>query len=104
MVYLWPLVTLSLDLIKFDDVVGAILSEEMRRKSSGETSGNSLSAESRGRRMERGKSSGYHSKLRKGIYKSRSGIVCWNCGKKGHLKKYCRSRKGKEGHTTRKQS
>ena len=42
--------------LKFDDVVGAILSEEMRQKSSGETLGNALSAESRGRKMERGKS------------------------------------------------
>ena len=83
--------------LKFDDVVGAILSEEMRQKSSGETSGNALSAESRGRRMERGKSSGYRNKSRKGRSKSRSGIVCWKCGKKGHLKKDCRSRKGKEG-------
>eukprot|EP00253_Pinus_taeda_P007075 PITA_07075 len=83
--------------LKFDDVVGAILSEEMRRKNSGETSSNSLSAESRGRKMERGKSLGYHSKSRKGKSKSRSRIVCWKCGKKGHLKKDCRSRKGKEG-------
>ena len=84
--------------LKFDDVVGAILSEEMRQKSSGETSGNALSAESRGRRMERGKSSGYRSKSRKGRSKSRLGIVCWKCGKKGHLKN-CRSRNGKEGDT-----
>jgi hypothetical protein len=28
--------------LKFDDVVGVILSEEMRRKSTGETSGNAL--------------------------------------------------------------
>ena len=62
--------------LKFDDVVGAILSEEMRRKSSGETSGNALSAESRGRKMERGKSSRYRSKSRKGRSKSRSGIMC----------------------------
>ena len=47
--------------------------------------------------MERGKSSGYRSKSRKGRSKSRSGIVCWKCGKKGHLKKDCRSQKGKEG-------
>lgn len=43
--------------LKFDDVVGAILSKEMRWKSSGEISRNALSAESRGRKMERGKSS-----------------------------------------------
>ena len=60
--------------LNFDDVVGAIISEEMRRKSFGETY--ALSAESRGRRMERGNSSGYRSKSRKGKSKSRSGIVC----------------------------
>eukprot|EP00253_Pinus_taeda_P016647 PITA_16647 len=68
--------------LKFDDVVGAILSEEMQRKSFGETSGNALIGETRGRKMERGKSPKYHSKLRKGRSKSRSGIVCWKCGKK----------------------
>eukprot|EP00253_Pinus_taeda_P025835 PITA_25835 len=83
--------------LKFDDVVGAILSKKMRQKSSGETSGNALSAESRGRKMERGKSSGYRSKSRKDISKSRSGIMCWKCRKKGHVKKDCRSQKGKEG-------
>ena len=61
--------------LKYDDVVGAILSEEMRRKSSGETSSNSLSVETRGRKMERGKSSKYHNKSRKGISNSRLGIV-----------------------------
>jgi len=83
--------------LKFDDVVGAIVSEEMGQKSSGETSGNALTAETRERKMERGKSPGYYSKSRKGRSKSRSGIVCWKCGKKGHLKKDCKSRKGKEG-------
>jgi len=83
--------------LKFDDVVGAILSEEMRRKSSGETSGNALTAETRGRKMERGKILEYRSRSRKGRSKSRSGIVCWKCGKKGHLKKDCKSQKGKEG-------
>ena len=39
--------------LKFDDVVSAILSEEMRWKSSGETSGNALTTETRGRKMER---------------------------------------------------
>eukprot|EP00253_Pinus_taeda_P009734 PITA_09734 len=57
--------------LKFDDIVGAILSEEMQRKSFGETLGSALSAESRGRKMERGKSSGYRSKSRKGRSKSR---------------------------------
>eukprot|EP00253_Pinus_taeda_P020118 PITA_20118 len=83
--------------LKFDDVVGAILSEEMRWKSFGETSGNALTAETMGRKMERGKSLGYRSKSRKGRSKCRSGIVCWKCRKKGQLKKCCKSQKGKEG-------
>ena len=41
--------------LKFDDVVGVILSEEMRRKTTGETSGNVLNMENRGRKKDRGK-------------------------------------------------
>jgi hypothetical protein len=41
--------------LKFDDVVGVILSEEMRRKSTGDTSGNALNMENRGRQKDRGK-------------------------------------------------
>jgi hypothetical protein len=43
--------------LKFDDVIGVILSEEMRQKRTGETSGNALTMESRGRQKERGKES-----------------------------------------------
>jgi hypothetical protein len=46
--------------LKFDDVVGVILSEEMRWKSTGETSGNALNMENRGRQKDRGKGSGNH--------------------------------------------
>ena len=63
--------------LNFDDVVSAILSEEMRQKNFGETSDNALTTETRKRKMKRGKSLGYHSKSRKSRSKSRSGIVCW---------------------------
>jgi hypothetical protein len=80
--------------LKFDDVVGVILSEEMRWKSTGETSGNALNMENRGRQKDRGKGPGNRGNSRKGISKSRIGkIECWNCGKKGHLKKYYRAPK-----------
>ena len=42
--------------LKFDYVIDAVLSEEMRCKSSGETSGNALTVETRGRKMDEGKS------------------------------------------------
>ena len=64
----------SSNTLKFDDV-GVIISEEMRRKIIGETSGNALTMESRGRQRERGRSRGNHIKYRKGIYKSSLGNI-----------------------------
>ena len=78
----------SSNTLKFDDVVGVILSEEMQRKSTSESSGNALTMESRGRQKERGRSPGNHGKSKNGRSKSRFGkIECWNYGKKGHMKK-----------------
>lgn len=87
----------SFSTLNVDDVVGSMLSEEMQRKTSHETSGNSLTAESRGRKMEGGRSLGNHIKSRKGIPKSRSTIVFQKCQNKLHLKKDCKYQKGKEG-------
>jgi hypothetical protein len=79
---------------KFDDVVGVILSEEMQQKITSETLGNALNMENRGRQKDRGKGSGNRRNSRKGRSKSIfRKIECWNCGKKGHLKKYCRATK-----------
>jgi len=75
-------------LLKFDGVVGVILSEEMRWKSTGETSSNDLTMENKGRQRERGNSLGNRGKSRKGKSKSRLGkIECWNRGKKEQVKK-----------------
>ena len=60
--------------LKFDDV-GVILSEEMRWKSTGETSGNALNMENRGRQKDRGKGSGNRGNSRKGKSKSRIGKI-----------------------------
>jgi hypothetical protein len=60
---------------KFDDVVGVILSEEMRRKKTGETSGNALNMENRGRQKDRGKGFGNRGNSRKGRSKSRLGKI-----------------------------
>ena len=61
--------------LKFDDIVGVILSEEMRRKSTGETSRNVLNMENRGRQKDRGKGLGNHENYRKGRTKSRLGKI-----------------------------
>jgi hypothetical protein len=57
--------------LKFYDVVGVILSEEMQWKSTGETLGNALNMENKGRQKDRGKGSGNHGNYRKGRSKSR---------------------------------
>jgi hypothetical protein len=76
--------------LKFDDVVGVILSEEMRRKIMGETSCNVLNMKNMRRQKDRGKGSRNYENSRKGRFKYRMGkIHCWNFGKKGHLKKDC---------------
>jgi hypothetical protein len=46
--------------------VSVILREEMRRKSTSETSRNALTVENRGRQKDRGKGSGNHGNSRKG--------------------------------------
>ena len=52
--------------------------------------------ERRGRQKERGNIPDNRSKSGKGRSKSRfRKIECWNCGKKGHLKKDCRAPKKK---------
>ena len=62
--------------LKFDGVIGVVLSEEMRQKSTGQTSRNALTAEARGRQRERGKSPGNRWKSRKGRSKSRARVEC----------------------------
>ena len=82
--------------LKFDDVVGVILNEEMQRKRTCETSCNALTMESREKKSERGRNPSNHCKYTKDISKSILGkIECWKCGKRGLLKKDCRAPKMK---------
>uniref|UniRef100_A0A803MU96 CCHC-type domain-containing protein n=1 Tax=Chenopodium quinoa TaxID=63459 RepID=A0A803MU96_CHEQI len=95
--------------LKFDDVRDLVLSEEIRRRESGESSSSSvLHTESRGRnlirRNERGRSN-YRGQSRDRRSKSRNPnnfqnsktVECWNCGKIGHYKNQCKGTpKGKE--------
>ena len=52
--------------LKCDDGVGVILRKEMKKKIIGETSGNALTMDRRGRQTNRGRIPCNHSKSRKG--------------------------------------
>ena len=69
--------------LKFDDVVGFILSEEMRWKNIGETLGDVLNMENRVIQKDIRKGLRKYENSRKGRSKSRlEKIDFWNCGKK----------------------
>ncbi|KOM52532.1 hypothetical protein LR48_Vigan09g119100 [Vigna angularis] len=88
--------------LKFDDVRDLVLSEEIRRRESGEPSTSSvLHTESRGRSSTRGtgrgKSKERQSKSRNHQSSNKSKTIeCWNCGKTGHYKNQCRSASKKQ--------
>lgn len=90
--------------LKFEDVVGVILKEEMRRKNFSEssTSGNALTVETRGRQKNRGSRGKSKDRARS---KSKSKIVCWHYGKSRHAKKdYCELWDKKKQHEENKEA
>ncbi|KAH9668961.1 Integrase catalytic domain-containing protein [Citrus sinensis] len=86
----------------FDDVAASVLNEESRRKNKENRQASSQQAEAlsvtRGRSTERGPSGSQNHGRSKS--RSKKNVKCYNCGKKGHVKKECwsnqKKREGKE--------
>ncbi|KAH9679836.1 hypothetical protein KPL71_026295 [Citrus sinensis] len=84
----------------FDDVAASVLNKESRRKNKENRQASSQQAEAlsvtRGRSTERGPSGSQNHGRSKS--RSKKNVKCFNCGKKGHVKKECWSnQKRKEG-------
>ncbi|KAL4271938.1 hypothetical protein GQ457_13G028490 [Hibiscus cannabinus] len=79
------------DHLVFDDIAAVVLEEENRRKNKEDRQGSLQQAEAltvmRGRSTERGQSSSHNHGRSKS--RSKKNLKCYNCGKKGHLKKDC---------------
>ena len=65
----------------------------MRRKGAGESSTTALSVENRGRQREKGKFQRRDKSKKRSKSRSTKQVECWNCGKKGHMRKDCRLKK-----------
>ena len=84
--------------LNFDDIVSALLSEEMRRRNMEGQNGDALSVRGRSQNRNKNKVSSGRSKSR-GRSKSPGNFVkvCWKCGKEGNYKKDCRSKAPEKG-------
>ena len=78
--------------LKMDDIRDLILSEDIRRKESGESSGSALSTHNKGKSQQKDKNQirGRSKSKGKGQKKDRKVIVCWNCDKIGHFSSQCK--------------
>ena len=85
--------------LKFNNVVGVLLNEEARRKSSGWLRHrDALSVDRRWRSRNRDKKKNGRSKSKSGRGTSKSrGAGCWRCGEIGHIPKECKQKMDGEG-------
>jgi hypothetical protein len=89
------------DTIEYDTFVGALLSEEVWRKSNLETS-TSEAMVARGRSKERGENSRGTSRSKSKGKKGKQ--KCWYCNKSGHLKKDCWKRQASKEDSTKEEN
>lgn len=93
--------------LKLSDIRDLILSEDVRKRDSGEFSSHvpnsALNTEGRGRTTQKGQNGRGRSKSRgKGQPKFRSDIICWNCDKRGHFTNQCKAPKKNKTHKNKK--
>ena len=82
--------------VKFDEICDVVLSESIRKREVGDSSGSALSVDRRG--ISKTKVQNQHGRSKsknRGISLNRSNVTCWNCGEKGHFRTNCTKTKKK---------
>lgn len=85
----WETLVVSLSnspTLTYDGVRGSILNEEIRRKSSGESSSSAYNARGRSQKRDIGSRTQSRSKSKT----KDKDVICYQCGRKGHKKPNCR--------------
>eukprot|EP00253_Pinus_taeda_P005913 PITA_05913 len=85
--------------LQFDEIVTALLTEEMRLKNMDNQNGDALSIRGRSQNRNKNKSLSGRSKSR-GRSKppgKPTKVVCWKCGKGGHFRRECKSKAPDKG-------
>ena len=93
--------------LKLSDIRDLILSEDVRKRDSGDSSSHvsnsALNTEGRGRTTQKGQNGRGRSKSRgKGQRKFQSDVTCWNCDKRGHFSNQCKAPKKNKSHKNKK--
>eukprot|EP00253_Pinus_taeda_P034923 PITA_34923 len=79
--------------LQFDEILSALLKEEMRRKNMDNQNGDTLFVRGQTQNINKNKSSSGRSKSPRKPTK----VVCWKCGKEAHFRRECKSKAPDKG-------
>ena len=81
------------DKLTFDEIRDVVLSESIRKREIGDSSGNPLSVDQRGISKSKGPSNGRSKSRNRRKSPNKPNVKCWSCGEKGHFRADCTKRK-----------
>ena len=86
------------DKLKFGEIRDVVLSESIRKRETGDSSGNALNVDRRGRSIPKGPNKGRSKSKNREKSPNRPNVTCWNCGEKCHFRTGCTRPKRKKNH------
>ena len=90
------------DKLKFDEIWDVVLSESIHKRETGDSSGNALSVDRRGRSKSKNSNKHGRSKSKnRGKSPNKPNVTCWSCGGKGHFWIDCTKLKKKQNHKSK---